>query len=135
MLAACGGGDDESSAKEEAISRADAICRDANSRVEDIRARTSTSPRAQAEAVSEIKRLGDESVVKLRAVEVPDEDRGTWDEFLSRTEQQVARLEGLRDAIDSGEQAQVREALEEVQRVDALANQAARDYGLEECGR
>lgn len=135
MLAACGGGDDDGGAQEEAISRADAICREANEQVRAIQARTTSGPDAQAEGVREIERIGERALADLRAVEAPDEGRATWDEFLSRSEQQVDRLDDLEAAVETGDRARVQEALQEVQRVDALANAAAREYGLHDCGR
>ena len=135
-IAGCGGGDDDSGAlsAEEFRSQADAICADANTRLDALDEPTG------ADQVLGFLQSGltvqKEQLEKLKALQPPDDLAGTFNEATDLLDQQTAAIEGAADRIAGGEDAET--VIGEVDsQIDSLSEQAdakAKELGLEVCG-
>jgi hypothetical protein len=126
-LAACG--DDEPS-KEEVIEEADKICKDAEEDIEDIQ---DVPPSELEQAYEEGGERAQEAVDDLEAIEVPDEDKDIWDDFLDESEKQVEFFEDAEQAISEGDNQRVDEIAAESKEVEEEAADLAEEYGMDKC--
>lgn len=135
-LAACGGGSSGALTMPEYIRRADAACERGHRQLEGLGRELGTGSGGTAtEKAALIAEAMHAEVDSLRALEPPPAQRSAIDSMLSMEETQIANVEALADATESGDQARVQTALGEghleQQRLDALAGQ----LGFQVCGR
>lgn len=136
---ACDGAEREAEAeperlsKEEYVRRADAICAEYDRRLSNLR--DPESVEGVAEIAEEAIPIAREGVRELRALRPPPEIEPTVQRWLERNDDNVDRLEDLRDAAREGDATEVQRiasaAVENERRADALA----RRVGLRACAR
>jgi hypothetical protein len=135
-IAGCGGGDDDSGAlsAEEFRSQADAICADANTRIDALDEPTS------ADQVLGFLQSGltvqKEQLEKLKALQPPDDLAGTFNEATDLLDQQQAAIQDAADRIAGGEDAEtvIGEADSDIDSISDQAKAKAKELGLEVCG-
>lgn len=135
-IAGCGGGDDDSGAlsAEEFRQQADAICADANTRIDALDEPTG------ADQVLGFLQSGltvqKEQLEKLKALEPPDDLAGTFTEATDLLDQQTAAIQGATDRIAGGEdpEAVIGEVDSEIDSLSDQADAKAKELGLEVCG-
>lgn len=154
VTAACGGGDDTASttttvstttttdpglSKDEYVRQANAICKEANAKIENL-----PEPKTGAEyppAIRQIIAAGKEGTAKLRALRAPAADRAALEsQFLAINEQQVKLLEDAMPALESAaktSKAKAEEVLEPVftkfGELGQTQSTFAKPYGLTDC--
>ena len=135
-IAGCGGGDDDSGAlsADEFRQQADAICADANTRIDALDEPTG------ADQVLGFLQSGltvqKEQLEKLKALEPPDDLAGTFSEATDLLDQQTAAIQGATDRIAGGEdpEAVIGEVDSEIDSLSDQADAKAKELGLEVCG-
>ena len=135
-IAGCGGGDDDSGAlsAEEFRQQADAICADANTRIDALDEPTG------ADQVLGFLQSGltvqKEQLEKLKALQPPDDLAGTFTEATDLLDQQTAAIQGATDRIAGGEdpEAVIGEVDSEIDNLSEQADAKAKELGLEVCG-
>jgi hypothetical protein len=135
-IAGCGGGDDDSGAlsAEEFRSQADAICADANTRLDALDEPTG------ADQVLGFLQSGltvqKEQLEKLKALQPPDDLAGTFNEATDLLDQQTAAIQGAADRIAGGEDAEtvIGEVDSQIDSINDQADAKAKELGLEVCG-
>jgi hypothetical protein len=135
-IAGCGGGDDDSGAlsADEFRQQADAICADANTRIDALDEPTG------ADQVLGFLQSGltvqKEQLEKLKALEPPDDLAGTFNEATDLLDQQTAAIQGATDRIAGGEdpEAVIGEVDSEIDSLSDQADAKAKELGLEVCG-
>ncbi len=128
--AACAG---EGLSKEEFIARADALCEAADEKTQDLE--PPKSPEALTRFVDEAQAITATLLSDLRELEPPEEDREVIDRMLGKIEEAMSYLPQIKAAADERDLQEVSRLGEELQRAAAEANETAREYGLERCGR
>jgi len=137
LAAACGSDDDADGdgarlTKTAFIAKADAICQEANDRIDAIPEPQTTEELAQlGRQVLDIAR---EQLARLQALRPPAADEETIDEAYDVIEEQLGVAEELVAAAEEGDLQGLQELLEQGERLDARGDRIARDYGLKECG-
>ena len=126
-LAACG--EDEPS-KDEVIEQADEICKDAEEDIEEIQ---DVPADELGQAFEEGGERAQEAVDDLKAIEVPDEDKDTWDDFIEESEKQPEYFEDAQQAFEDGDNARVDEIAAESREAEEEAAELAEDYGMDKC--
>ncbi len=140
-LAACGGDDspeqlistptettaDQALSKTDFIAEADQICAEANSQIG-----TMVENGEGFTGAGEIADLRQNALDQLKQLGAPDEDRATYDQFLTAFEDQVQAGQKIGLAIDRNEDTSQFET--ELSDAQATAQSAAESYGFKECG-
>ena len=126
-LPACG---EDEPTKDEVIEQADEICKDAEEDIEEIQ----DVPQDELDqAYEEGGERAEEAVDDLKAIEVPDEDKDIWDDFLDESEKQVEFFEDAEQAISEGDNQRVDEIAAESKEVEEEAADLAEEYGMDKC--
>ncbi|HEX8744934.1 MAG TPA: hypothetical protein VF712_17550 [Thermoleophilaceae bacterium] len=132
-LAACGGDDDKGPSKDEFVQKADAICAKSDREGEAIAKRSFENPKkptpeeAQA-AIREAVPMQKEALAELKALEEPEGDEQTLDEYYAAIEKGITTFE------TAAEDPQL--SLELLAAGDAPfaeANELAKEYGMKDC--
>jgi hypothetical protein len=118
--------------KEEYIAQADAICQEADAKIDAVPEPQSTEE--LAEYGEQVVEIGQDQLDRLRALEPPQTDEGTINEAYDLLEQQLAIATDLIDAAREDDLEQVQELLAQGEQLNDQADQIAEDYGLTECG-
>jgi hypothetical protein len=134
-IAGCGGGDDSGSlSADEFRTQADAICADADTRIEAL-----DEPSANDQVLGFLQSgltIQREQIEKLKALEPPSELSGTFGEATDLLDQQIAEIQGAADRISGGESPDA--VITELgPKIDDLSDQAdakAEELGLTVCG-
>jgi hypothetical protein len=126
-LAACG--EDEPS-KDEVIQEADEICKDAEEDIEEIQ---DVPADELGQAFEEGGERAQEAVDDLKAIEVPDEDKDVWDDFIEEAKKQPEYFEDAEQALAEGDNQRVDEIAQESQQAEEDAAELAEDYGMDKC--
>ena len=128
-LAACGGDD-----KEEFISDADEICKNANEDLENID--EPTTDEELAPYLNEALDLAEDVQGDLEDLDPPDDVQDDWDQYLENTQEGLDIIEDARDQAEAGDTDTAQETLQsdEVEQLDEENEELANDIGLEECG-
>jgi len=133
ILAGCGGGGgDDRLSKEEFIVAADAICKQAN---EQIGALGEPTLENIDEYLADAEAISREQLGQLRALKPPAADEATLNGAYDLIEQQIALAADGVEALKSGDQAAFEQVNAQITTIEAEADQIARDYGLQECGK
>jgi hypothetical protein len=137
LAAGCGSDDDADGegarlTKAAFITRADAICTDANDRIDAIPEPQTTEE--LAELGRQVLAIGREQLARLRALRPPAADEETINGAYDVIEEQLGVAEELVAAAEEGDLQGLQELLEQGERLDARGDRIARDYGLKECG-
>ena len=137
------GGDDETSGggetltKQEWIAKADAICADAQERIQKL-----GDPGADlgklAELTGDAKEIIEDEVAAMRDLKPPTGDEQQIDAMLAQVEKGSEAFEALIEAASSGDIAKLQEITAEgsdFSKASAEADRLAKEYGLTKCGR
>lgn len=134
-IAGCGGDDSDGAlSADEFRSQADAICADANTRIEAL-----DEPTGNDQVLGFLQSgltVQREQLDKLKALEPPSDLAGDFDEATGLLDQQVAEIQAATDRIAGGEdpQAVIAEASPKLDDLEERADAKAKDLGLEVCG-
>ncbi len=127
-----GGGGDERLTKEEYIAEADAICKEANDKLDALGEPTLGN---FEQYISDAEGIARDQLAKLRALSPPAEDEETLNSAYDLIERQIElALEGS-EALKNQDQAAFERVSGEIEQINAEADQIAQDYGLQECGQ
>lgn len=131
-LAACGGdGGDELSAAE-LREQADAICADAEEKVEAI-----PEPQSLDDVETYLDRVVPifrDQISRLQELNPPEELQEDWDRAMDLNEENLEAAEDAQQAAEDGDQEGVREALERGGRHEQELDRLAGRLGLQTCG-
>lgn len=137
----CGGSDDDSGAlsKEDFIAQADQICADsiAESKTNEeafLAAINENDLETAADIVADNGDLISEGIDEFEALEPPEEDQETIDEFVALSREQVELSDELADAIRADDGAAVEEISAEGDAIEAESDALADEYGMVDCG-
>ncbi len=144
LAAGCGGGGSGSRlSKQEFITKADAICKDANDAFDQIDF-GDVDPTSAAATEEDLDRFGDaleegigifrDEVSTLRDLNPREDFEAAFDGAMDDLEAGIERLDEAANAAHDGDNATVRSKLNESQTFTDRADKVARDYGLEVCG-
>lgn len=128
LATACGG-----DAKDEFIEQADRLCRQADQATQDLE--VPRTPRGLRSFVDRAQEISGDLVQGLRELEIPEGDRDTIERMLSRIEEAIGYLPDLADAADQRDTQLMADIGRKLQRASSEANEIAREYGLQDCGR
>ena len=119
--------------KAEYVRRADAICAEYDRRLESLPDPENVA--GIADVAAEALPIAREGARKLRALRPPEDVEPTVQRWLARNDENIERMEELRDAARAGDTTKVQRiasaAVENERRADALA----RRIGLQQCAR
>jgi hypothetical protein len=128
-----GGAAAEPLTKAQVIKSADAICRDAQARIDALaplpRSLRDAEPYLQEQAA-----IAQDQADKARALETPETDRASFDQWTSATQEFVDVTTTMAAAAGEGDQAEFQELAARRNEIVERAGQAARAYGMEVCG-
>jgi hypothetical protein len=131
-LAGCGGGGDDRLTKAEYIAQADAICQEANAKIEALGA---------PETLADLAAMGQQSVqiseqqlAKLRALRPPAEDEATLNGAYDLVEQQIGITKQLVAAARAKDMDRINSLVAQGNDITKQAGKIAGDYGLRQCG-
>ena len=131
LLAASGCGGDDRLSRAEYVREADAICEKYEKRLEEVR-----EPQSLAEVpgyVDEARPVVEEGISELRDLEPPEDVQPKVDRWLSKNEQNLARIDDLSEAAEANDEQTVRDALGKLAENEEEADRLARDIGLRAC--
>jgi hypothetical protein len=134
-IAGCGGGDDSSGlSADEFRTQADAICADADTRIEAL-----DEPNANDQVLGFLQSgltIQREQIEKLKALEPPSDLSGTFGEATGLLDQQIAEIQGAADRIAGGEDPEtvIRELDPTIEDLGEQADAKAKELGLTVCG-
>ena len=128
-LQGCGG----ALSKEEFIEAADELCEKADERSQDLEA--PTNPEALRVFVERAEQITRRLVEDLRELEPPEVDRDTIDRMIDKIEEAIGYLPAIERAARLSDVAAIQQLGARLQAAAAEANDLARDYGMEKCGR
>lgn len=134
LLAACG---EKRLSKDELITQADVICKEANDKLEAAGKQLGQNPtpeQIQALAEGAIPVING-AVTKLRALKPPKDDQQTIDNLWDKGVAIVPLLRQLADAAKAKDQAAVGVAFQKVEAASTEFDQLAQSYGFKECGK
>ena len=142
-IGACGGSDDGGSdeplTKDEYIAQADQICADATAENESLEAEFSSAYdagdfEAAADSLAEANDGLQSAFDEVEALEPPEEDQATIDEWLSLSQEQLDQGSEVVDAVRSGDQAAIDEVIGESDDLQQRSDAIADEYGMTDCG-
>lgn len=140
-LVACG---DSGPSRDEYIAKADAFCKqrnvEAKERNEKLQ-RIVTASHSEDEffakatpALEEGLKWTRDGQEEFKDIDPPEADKETIDKLVAATDEELAVLEKVVDAVRDRDLDRFTDLADEQQKVDDRANQIARDYGFKECG-
>ncbi len=131
-LAGCGGGSADRLSQAEFVSRADAICRKYEERLDALGQPTNvTELRSFAERALPIARAGREELAELRP---PKNRQETYDAWLAEGARAIEIVERLRDAAAENDPAEIQRIGAAAQATDRESNRLAAELGFRQCG-
>jgi hypothetical protein len=140
-LVACG---DSGPTREEYIAQADAFCKERNADAKERNAKLqeiATSAKTEDEffekatpALEDGLEWTRDGQQELKDIEPPEADKEKIDEFIAATDDELAVLEKVVEAVRDRDLERFSDLANEQQNIDDRANQLAQDYGFKECG-
>jgi hypothetical protein len=116
----------------EFVSRADAICRKYEARLDALGQPTNVQElQSFADKALPVARDGREELGELNP---PEELDDAYDAWLEQGDEAIEIVERLRQAAADRDQAEIQEIARDAQRADAEANRLARELGFRQCG-
>lgn len=138
-ISGCGGDDDSGPlSKDDYVAQVNQICSDfreeSNVGEEAFKAALAENDfEAAADAFQENADAMAESIDSVEALQPPEEDQATIDEFISLSRDQHAQAEDLADALRAEDNAGVQAASTAGSEADRQADEIALEYGLTDC--
>jgi hypothetical protein len=128
---ACGSSGEDRLSSEEYVTAADAICKDANDRIDAL-----PDPQTKDELIayiSQARTIGDEELAALRGLSPPAELEDRANEAYELLEQQLALTDDLEQAVRDEQYDRVDELTSRGQALNDRADAIAGEIGLREC--
>ena len=125
-LVACGGEN-----KDDVIAEGDEICREANDRLEELEEPESVS--GLPDYARDARPIVDDAIDDLKALDAPDEDKESFDEFIAQSEELVRVLRDLEDSDFGTSDEELEQQNEEISQITEASNAAAEEYGFRDC--
>jgi FHA domain len=119
--------------KEDAIAEADAICAAATDEADAIEQPTDLA--GSGPYFEGITRIQQDEVERLKALEVPDEDKDVFEDFIASQEALTGQFQDMAEAANAGDQAAFDVALAEATAEQSRATDLAEEYGFQNCGK
>ncbi|HTU14249.1 MAG TPA: hypothetical protein VMF31_03555 [Solirubrobacterales bacterium] len=140
-LAGCGGSDDDSGglSKDEFIAQADQICADATAATDANEAEFDSAVQsgdldAAADLIADSNTTIQDAIDEIAALEPPEDDQATIDEFLSLSDDQADVAGQVEDAIRAGDNETLNELGTQADKLQKESDALADDYGFIDCG-
>ena len=141
-IAGCGGDDDGDSGpltKDEFIAQADQICADATASTDAQEEEFNSAIEgedleAAADLLTEGNTTVEDAIAEIEALEPPEEDQATVDEFIELSHQQADLGTELADAVRAGDGATIDELSAQANDLEEQSDTLADDYGMVDCG-
>jgi hypothetical protein len=129
-LAACGG-----ESKEDFISDADAICKDAEEKTDELE--DPQNVEEVPEWADEVLDIAEESQGELEDLDPPSEVEDDFNTYLDNIDEGIELFEEVRDAGEAGDEERVQELLtsDEIEELDDENEELAKDIGFNDCGQ
>lgn len=127
----CSGGGDRLT-REELIEEADSTCAEYDQRIEEVEEPQSLGD--VEEYLEEIRPIVEEGTEQLAELDPPEELQDEYDAWIDATRANVDRFDELEEAVSSGDEQQIQEALEDAGTGGEEAARLADELGFEECG-
>lgn len=131
VAASCGGSSHDVS-KSEYVTRASAVCRDADRDVSAVR-RDATDATTLAASIGRVLSVERDAVTRVRAIPAPREDARALDQWLSLVDQSLDQVDAARRASTRGDAAGAAAANAHGADLAQRATEAARAYGITAC--
>jgi hypothetical protein len=141
LVAACG---DSGPTREEYIAKADAFCKEHNAEAKERNQKLqeiATAAKSESEFFLKAKpELEDglewtrDGQKEFKDIEPPEADKETIDKFVAATDEELAVLEKVVEAVRDNDLDRFTDLINEQENIDDRANAIARDYGFKECG-
>lgn len=119
--------------KEDYIEQADAICKEADERTQELE--QPRTPEALDDFVERARAISIELLDDLRALEPPEDDQDVINRMLARIEDAIDYLPQIQEAARQRDNEELGRLGQELQAAASEANDIAQEYGLKECGR
>ncbi len=119
--------------KAEYVRRADAVCAEYDRRL--ARLPKPRNVEALVDVVDEALPIAREGIAKLRALEPPADLEPAVERWLERNDENVERMEMLRDAAGEGNRLRVQRIASAAAENEREADELARQIGLRDCAR
>ncbi|MDX6581015.1 MAG: hypothetical protein QOI10_199 [Solirubrobacterales bacterium] len=149
-IAGCGGGSDTSSSttgatgatgasggtplsQAEFVSQANAVCADGNGQIEALQAPASNDLQSLGSYAQDVLDIADPLIQQLQAIVPPADLQSDYDAYVAAIQDQNDLDQQLAEAANSGDTAQVKSILQELQAVDT--DPQAKALGLDECAK
>lgn len=129
ILASCGG---DPLTKEDFLAQADAICAEAEERIEDLE--RPTNPEQIDGFVQQARELTENTLERLRELEPPEADADQIERMLDAIQRAVDQLPALAEAAKTNDTQAIADASREVQEATETSREIASEYGFEKCG-
>jgi hypothetical protein len=127
-----GGGGGEELTAEEFRQRADQICEDFETRLNEVD--PPTSPDDIQRFVSEAVPIIEDGTNELNSLDPPAEFEDEWTRVVEINEENLETIRAVRDALEEDDLARAQQLMEEAGGNEEEADQLARDIGLTKCG-
>lgn len=122
----CGG-----ESKNDVISEGDEICREANDELEQLEEPETVS--GLPAYAREARPIFDGAVEDLKDLDPPGEDKGSFNEFIEKSEELGGVLDELAAAGPGTSDAELQEMSDRIAEITDEANAAAEEYGFDDC--
>lgn len=132
MLAACTGGDDGPT-RAEFVHRANAVCRDGATRISLLRIPGRADVASMPQAAAGVVTVQRKALARLRAIEVPKQDRSQVARWIALVDQTIDQAELSAEAQREGDITRAAIANVNGAALDRRADRLARNYGLDVC--
>ena len=134
LVAGCGGGGGggERLTKEQYIAQADAICKAADGKIQELGEPESLDDLAAlaGQAVT----IGKDELSRLQALQAPAADEATLNKAYDLIGRQLDLAKQIAAAAKEGDQVKIQKLIDEGTPLQNEANQIAKSYGMKECG-
>lgn len=118
--------------KQQLITKADAICKEAGRKLEAL-PETPETPQGLVRSVNAGLPIIEKAVAELKALHVPQPDKATYDEFLTANDREIDLARDLREAATSRNGTRLLEVANALESASADSSRKAIAFGLKEC--
>lgn len=132
-LVASGACADGGLSKEDFIEQADALCREADEKSEQLE--PPRSPEDLKEFAEKATEITEDLARQLRELEPPEGDADVINEMIERIEGAIGLLPDIQAATEQRDTEELERLVADLREESSEANRIAREYGLESCGR
>jgi hypothetical protein len=134
-VAACGGDDDGGNSKEDAAAELNDICEKYEDDFDEFEQQLeeATSGPEVAGVLRDGSNKLDEAIDEVQDLDVPEEDKDQFDEFVAKSEEQRDLIEDAALAAEGEDSTRFQELGSQIEEASNAADEAAKDYGADAC--